>query len=117
LATSHTSRSISSARSATPRNKLVLRGIVSAHCSRLSRRFGDRLALDDVSFTLEPGEIFACSVRNGAGKTTTLRILAGLIAPDTDRLRLNGSAWGRSPRRSCGHASAFSPRRPGSGIA
>jgi ABC-type multidrug transport system ATPase subunit len=66
-----------------------------------------------VSFTLEPGEIFACSVRNGAGKTTTLRILAGLIAPDTDRLRLNGSAWGRSPRRSCGHASAFLTEAPG----
>jgi ABC-2 type transport system ATP-binding protein len=49
--------------------------------SRLTRRFGDRVAVDDVSFTLERGEIFALLGPNGAGKTTTLRMLAGLIAP------------------------------------
>ena len=58
--------------------------------SRLSRRFGDRLALDDVSFTLEPGEIFALLGPNGAGKSTTLRILAGLIAPTTGSVEIDG---------------------------
>jgi ABC-2 type transport system ATP-binding protein len=62
--------------------------------SHLSRRFGDRLALDDVSFTLEPGEIFALLGPNGAGKTTTLRILAGLIAPSSGSVHIDGEAVG-----------------------
>ena len=62
--------------------------------SHLSRRFGDRLALDDVSFTLEPGEIFALLGPNGAGKTTTLRILAGLIAPSSGSVRIDGEEMG-----------------------
>ena len=49
--------------------------------SSLTRRFGTRLAVADVSFVLEAGEIFALLGPNGAGKTTTLRMLAGLIAP------------------------------------
>ena len=47
----------------------------------LTRRFGDRVAVDDVSIDLRAGEIFALLGPNGAGKTTTLRMLAGLIAP------------------------------------
>ncbi len=62
--------------------------------ARLSRRFGDRLAVDDVSFTLEPGEIFALLGPNGAGKTTTLRILAGLIAPTTGSVEIDGQRMG-----------------------
>jgi ABC-2 type transport system ATP-binding protein len=64
--------------------------------SRLSRRFGDRIALDDVSFTLEAGEIFALLGPNGAGKTTTLRILAGLIAPSSGSVQVDGEPM--SPR-------------------
>ena len=62
--------------------------------SRLSRRFGERLALDAVSFTLERGEIFALLGPNGAGKTTTLRILAGLIAPTTGSVEIDGQRMG-----------------------
>ena len=62
--------------------------------SRLSRRFGERLALDDVSFTLEPGEIFALLGPNGAGTTTTLRILAGQIAPTTGSVEIDGQRMG-----------------------
>jgi ABC-2 type transport system ATP-binding protein len=54
--------------------------ISAAH---LTRRFGDRLAVDDLSFALAPGEIFALLGPNGAGKTTTLRMLAGLIEPSS----------------------------------
>ncbi len=67
-------------------------GVLAA--SHLSRRFGDRLAVDDVSFTLEPGEIFALLGPNGAGKTTTLRILAGLIAPTTGSVEIDGQRMG-----------------------
>jgi ABC-2 type transport system ATP-binding protein len=62
--------------------------------SRLSRRFGERLALDDVSFTLEPGEVFALLGPNGAGKTTTLRILAGLISPTSGSVEIDGQPMG-----------------------
>jgi ABC-2 type transport system ATP-binding protein len=58
--------------------------------THLTRRFGDRLALDDVSFSLAPGEIFALLGPNGAGKTTTLRILAGLIAPSSGEVQFDG---------------------------
>jgi ABC-2 type transport system ATP-binding protein len=51
--------------------------------SRLTRRFDSRVAVEDVSLTLERGEIFALLGPNGAGKTTTLRMLAGLIAPSS----------------------------------
>jgi ABC-2 type transport system ATP-binding protein len=58
--------------------------------SRLSRRFDTRIAVEDVSFTLERGEIFALLGPNGAGKTTTLRMLAGLIAPTSGDVTVEG---------------------------
>jgi ABC-2 type transport system ATP-binding protein len=58
--------------------------------AHLTRRFGERVAVDDVSFDLVPGEIFALLGPNGAGKTTTLRMLAGLIAPSSGEVRLGG---------------------------
>ena len=60
--------------------------------SHLTRRFGDRLALDDLSFDLKGGEIFALLGPNGAGKTTTLRLLAGLIAPTSGGVQVDGEA-------------------------
>jgi ABC-2 type transport system ATP-binding protein len=56
----------------------------------LTRRFGDRVAVDDVSFELAAGEIFALLGPNGAGKTTTLRMLAGLIAPTAGSVQVGG---------------------------
>jgi len=58
--------------------------------SHLTRRFGERVAVDDVSFDLARGEIFALLGPNGAGKTTTLRMLAGLIRPTSGSIRLDG---------------------------
>jgi ABC-2 type transport system ATP-binding protein len=60
--------------------------------SHLTRRFGDRLALDDLSIDLKGGEIFALLGPNGAGKTTTLRLLAGLIAPTSGGVQVDGEA-------------------------
>ena len=53
----------------------------------LTRRFGDRIAVEALSLQVNAGEIFALVGPNGAGKTTTLRMLGGLIAPTS------GSAW------------------------
>ena len=65
--------------------------------SRLTRRFGARTVVDDVSFEVGRGEIVALLGPNGAGKTTTMRMLAGLIAPTSgaiaiDRLTLTRSS-------------------------
>jgi ABC-2 type transport system ATP-binding protein len=66
----------------------------------LTRHFGNRVAVDDVSFELEPGQIFALLGPNGAGKTTTLRMLAGLIAPTSGSVKIGGEAMtpGAAPK-------------------
>ena len=58
--------------------------------SRLRRTFGDRVAVDDVSFELVPGEVFGLLGPNGGGKTTTLRMVAGLIRPSSGEVRMDG---------------------------
>jgi ABC-2 type transport system ATP-binding protein len=62
------------------------------NAEHLTRRFGDRVAVDDVSFDLAPGEVFALLGPNGAGKTTILRMLAGLIGPTSGSVRIDGEA-------------------------
>ena len=57
--------------------------------SHLTRRFDTRLAVDDVSFELVPGEVVALLGPNGAGKTTTLRMLGGLIHPTSGSVLLD----------------------------
>jgi ABC-2 type transport system ATP-binding protein len=68
--------------------------------SHLTRQFETRTAVDDVSFELVPGEIFALLGPNGAGKTTTLRMLAGLIEPTAGTVHVDGQAMsrGNAPR-------------------
>ena len=56
----------------------------------LSKTFGPRMAVEQVSFDVAAGEIFALVGPNGAGKTTTLRMLAGLIRPSSGGVRFRG---------------------------
>jgi ABC-2 type transport system ATP-binding protein len=63
--------------------------------SHLTRQFGDRVAVEDVSFDLRPGEVFGLLGPNGGGKTTTLRMIAGLIGPTSGEVRLDGEAVDR----------------------
>jgi ABC-2 type transport system ATP-binding protein len=58
--------------------------------TRLTRRFGARVAVDQVSFEVGRSEIVALLGPNGAGKTTTLRMLAGLIAPTSGTVTIDG---------------------------
>src|SRR5215475_1611523 len=59
------------------------------------KRYGEKVAIDDVSFTVEEGEIFGVLGRNGAGKTTTVECVVGLRRPDGGRVRV----LGMDPRR------------------
>jgi ABC-2 type transport system ATP-binding protein len=56
----------------------------------LTRRFGDFTAVDNVSFEVASGEIFAFLGPNGAGKTTTIRMLTTLLAPSGGRIEIDG---------------------------
>jgi ABC-2 type transport system ATP-binding protein len=57
----------------------------------LTKRYGDRVALDAVSFSLGRGELVGLVGANGAGKTTLLSVLAGVLVPDAGSLSLSGS--------------------------
>jgi len=56
----------------------------------LTRRFGARTAVDDVSFKLERGEVVGFLGPNGAGKTTTMRVLTGFLPPSQGRVVVDG---------------------------
>ena len=58
--------------------------------SGLTKAFGTRRALEDVSFSVQPGEIFGLLGPNGAGKTTAFRLLSGLLPPDRGTFTLDG---------------------------
>lgn len=64
----------------------------------LQKRYGTVEAVKDVSFQVEPGEIFGLLGPNGAGKTTTLRALCTLTAPDRGRLEVSGISVIEQPR-------------------
>ncbi|MEV1063617.1 ABC transporter ATP-binding protein [Streptomyces sp. NPDC050263] len=61
-------------------------------CAHLVRRFGDRTAVDDVSLRIAPGETYGLLGPNGAGKTTTIRMVCGLLRPDSGTVRVAGQA-------------------------
>ncbi|HMM95469.1 ATP-binding cassette domain-containing protein [Phycicoccus sp.] len=64
----------------------------------LTKRFGQFTAVDDLSFTVEPGRITGFLGPNGAGKTTTLRMLLGLIRPTSGTATIGGHRYAELPR-------------------
>jgi ABC-2 type transport system ATP-binding protein len=84
----------------------------------LTKRFGSLVAVDDLSFALEPGTITGFLGPNGAGKTTTLRMLLGLAAPTSGRALVFGEPYAHVTRaaRRIGavlEATDFHPGRSG----
>jgi ABC-2 type transport system ATP-binding protein len=65
------------------------------HAEHLRKRYGDKVAVDDVSLRVGPGEVLGVLGTNGAGKTTTVEMIAGLRRPDGGRVTL----LGLDPRR------------------
>jgi ABC-2 type transport system ATP-binding protein len=64
---------------------------------RLTRRFGDFVAVDDVTFDVAQGEIFGFLGSNGAGKSTTIRMLCGLLRPTSGTALVGGIDVSRDP--------------------
>src|SRR3954468_2608764 len=65
---------------------------------QLQKRYGDRLAVADVSFSVEPGEVFCLLGPNGAGKSTTTEILEGYRARTAGGVRVLGHDPGKGER-------------------
>jgi spermidine/putrescine transport system ATP-binding protein len=63
----------------------------------ITRRFGDFIAVDDVSLTVEPGEFFTLLGPSGCGKTTILRMIAGFDLPDSGQVLLDGQDMADTP--------------------
>src|SRR5690348_6971186 len=71
--------------------------------SGLTRRFGDHLALDDVTFDVVPGRMTGFVGANGAGKTTTMRIILGVLAATAGEVRWQGGRLTQDVRRDFGY--------------
>ena len=65
-------------------------GSVVLRCTDLVKRFGDRAVVDDVSFSIGPGETYGLLGPNGAGKTTTIRLVCGLLVGDGGTVTVAG---------------------------
>jgi ABC-2 type transport system ATP-binding protein len=81
----------------------------------VTKRFGDLVAVDRLSFTVEQGSVVGFLGPNGAGKTTTLRMLVGLVAPTSGRATINGRLYHElpNPLRVVGAALEASGAYPG----
>lgn len=64
--------------------------------SHLKKSFGDLVAVDDINFQIEAGEIFGLLGPNGAGKSTTMNMICGLLEPDAGTIKINGNDMSRS---------------------
>jgi ABC-2 type transport system ATP-binding protein len=71
----------------------------AVHVSELTRKFGDFVAVDRVSFDVAAGEIFGFLGPNGAGKTTTIKMLTGLLQPTSGTARVAGLDVATETRR------------------
>lgn len=67
------------------------------HAENLSKSYGEKRAVDDISFTIEPGLVTGFLGPNGSGKSTTMRMIVGLDRPTSGRVTINGRAYADQP--------------------
>ena len=77
---------------------------MSIEACGLTKRYGDKTAVDDLSFTVRPGMVTGFLGPNGAGKTTTMRLILGLDSPTKGKVTVNGKPFSAlySPMRELG---------------
>ncbi len=73
----------------------------------LLKRFKDQIAVNDVSLTVNPGDVYGFLGLNGAGKTTSLRLLMGLLRPDAGSISLFGASSQQDRRRAMSRIGAM----------
>ena len=71
--------------------------------NNISKRFGTQTAVDDVTFSVEPGEIFGLLGPNGAGKTTSLRIILDIFKPDSGSVAILGGPMSEDKKDRIGY--------------
>jgi len=72
--------------------------VLAMQVSNLTKRFGDVIAVNDISFQVEEGELFGFLGPNGAGKTTTINMLTGLARLDSGSINISGIDCTRNPK-------------------
>jgi ABC-2 type transport system ATP-binding protein len=79
--------------------------------NNLTKRFGNYTAVDNITLSVQPGEIYGFLGPNGAGKTTTIKMIAGLLKPDNGSIIINGNNLAEKPRV-CKQDTGYVPDRP-----
>ena len=76
---------------------------LSLDISGISKRFANIAVVDDISFSVSPGEIFGLIGPNGAGKTTTIRMIMDIIKPDSGTIKALGESLGEKNKDRIGY--------------
>ena len=77
----------------------------------LTKKYGDKIAVDDLSLHIAPGEIYGFIGHNGAGKTTTLKSVVGILKFDNGEIKINGTSIKQNPE-TCKREIAYIPDNP-----
>ena len=83
----------------------------SAFLKRAVNKYGDKIAVDDLSLHIAPGEIYGFIGHNGAGKTTTLKSVVGILKFDNGEIKINGTSIKQNPE-TCKREIAYIPDNP-----
>ncbi|MFC1925552.1 ABC transporter ATP-binding protein [Chloroflexota bacterium] len=78
-------------------------GVNAAEVSQVSKFFNSTMVVNNISFTIEQGEVFGMVGPNGAGKTTTIRMLMDIIKPDSGEIRILGESLNEDTKNRIGY--------------
>ena len=81
------------------------------HIEHLTKKYGDKVAVDDLTLSIAPGEIYGFIGHNGAGKTTTLKSVVGILSFDAGEIRVCGASIKTDPL-ACKKNLAYIPDNP-----
>ena len=84
--------------------------VLAVDATGVTKTFGSVRAVDDITVRVAAGEVYGVLGPNGAGKTTFLRMLFGLIRPDSGTIRVFGKTWDERRRRGAGRGRRASSR-------